>query len=143
MWRERIEAIHPGAEFAAPISRETIDAAEVALGNGLPQALVDLLLECNGVISDDGRRVIWSIETIVAENREFRTFEDFKTLYMPFDPLLFFGDDGNGDQYAFVCIPPNPNDQVFKWDHETDSRIDVAWGLDRYLLRAFDLAGER
>lgn len=35
---------------------------------------------------------------IVSDNPTLRTCEDFRDLYMPFDPLLFFADAGNGDQ---------------------------------------------
>ena len=50
---------------------------------------------------------------------------------MPFDPLLFFADTGNGDQFAFVLTPPR--DDIFVWDHETDSRTWAAGSLDQYL----------
>ena len=61
----------------------------------------------------------------------FRRDPEFARLYMPFEPLLFFADAGNGDQFAFV-IRDRPAD-VFVWDHESDSRSMVAPGLATYL----------
>ncbi|MFC8033052.1 hypothetical protein ACFUVU_09590 [Streptomyces griseoincarnatus] len=40
---------------------------------------------------------------------------------MPFDSLLFFGDNGGGDQFALVVA--QERDDVFVWDHETGSRM--------------------
>ena len=74
---------------------------------------------------------MWSLERIVADNAFFRGNADFGELYMPFDPLLFFADAGNGDQFAFVWTPRR--DEVFAWDHETDSRRWVAPSLETYL----------
>ena len=69
---------------------------------------------------------------IAADNVELRTTPTFAELYMPFDPLLFFADAGNGDQFAFVVQPPG-RDHVFAWNHEDDSRNWVAPGLAEYL----------
>jgi len=43
---------------------------------------------------------------------------------MPFDPFLFFGDNGGGDQFAFVQTPQRPD--IFVGEHESDSRRWVA-----------------
>lgn len=52
----------------------------------------------------------------------------------PFDPLLFFGDAGNGDQYGFVILDGVVRQgDVFVWNHENDSRSWVAPSLERYL----------
>nr|WP_280703686.1 hypothetical protein [Kitasatospora sp. GP82] len=45
---------------------------------------------------------VWAIEQIVEQNLYFRSDGSFARLYMPFDALLFFGDNGGGDQFAFV-----------------------------------------
>ena len=53
---------------------------------------------------------------------------------MPFDPLLFFGDAGNGDQFAYAIHEAQVRrNDIFAWDHETDSRTWVAPSLERYL----------
>lgn len=35
------------------------------------------------------------------DNLFFRTFGDYKDIYMPFDHLLFFSDNGCGDLFGF------------------------------------------
>lgn len=110
---------------------EAIADAERALGGTLPRHLVELLLQTDGVTADHGLALVWPLRRIVADNVEFRTFPDFQSLYMPFDPLLFFADTGNGDQFAFAWR--TDRDDVFVWDHETDSRRWVAPSLKRYL----------
>jgi hypothetical protein len=76
--------------------------------------------------------LVWDLDRIVTDNLEFRRNEQFRTLYMPFGPLLFLGDAGNGDQFALLS-PPVDRDDVFAWDHETDSRRWVAGNLETYL----------
>ncbi|WTB91425.1 SMI1/KNR4 family protein [Streptomyces cellulosae] len=87
-----------------------------------------------GVVDAYGTDVVWPLERIVEENLSFWSGEAFAGLYMPFDPLLFFGDNGGGDQFALVVRPER--DDVFVWEHETDSRVWVAGTIDEYLRRA-------
>lgn len=68
------------------------------------------------------------LERIKNDNLAFRADPDFASRYMPFGPLLFFADAGNGDQFAFV-LRDRPTD-VFVWAHETDSRTWIAPSLD-------------
>ena len=77
-----------------------------------------------------GLGLLWSAERIEADNLNFRTFPAFKELYMPFDALLFFGDAGNGDQFAYIVLRREVRrSDIFVWDHETDSRTWVAPSL--------------
>jgi hypothetical protein len=46
---------------------------------------------------------------VVSDNIQFRSNSDFANLYMPFDAVLFFGDDGGGDQYAYGIWPAESN----------------------------------
>lgn len=101
------------------------------MGSRLDEDLVALLLETNGVIGENGLALIWPVERIAEDNITFRTTPAFADLYMPFDPLVFFGDAGNGDQFAFVLRDGRKD--VFAWNHENDSRTWVAPRLDRYL----------
>ncbi|MEV6109751.1 hypothetical protein AB0M28_34335 [Streptomyces sp. NPDC051940] len=59
---------------------------------------------------------------------------------MPFEPLMFFGDNGGGDQFAFVRTPER--DEVFVWDHETDGRYLAEYSLEQYLERALREKGD-
>ncbi|MFF2847501.1 SMI1/KNR4 family protein [Streptomyces sp. NPDC058001] len=139
MWREIFEEF-PSAESRPPADRDTLDRIEAALGQSIPRGLKELLLESNGLEDEYGTEVIWTTERILDDNRSFRGNEQYRTLYMPFDPLLFFGDNGGGDQFAFVRTPQR--DEVFVWDHETDSRTDIAPTLERYVRSALESDGE-
>lgn len=128
------------AELAEPAASSALAEVERVLGQPLPEDLASLLRECDGVRGHYGTDVVWSAERIAEENASFRASADFATLYMPFEPLMFFGDNSGGDQFAFVRIPLR--DDVFVWDHETDGRSMVANGLDDYLRRALEDSGD-
>lgn len=128
------------AELAEPATGEALAEVERALGQPLPEELAALLRECDGVRGHDDADVVWSAERIATDNTSFRTSQEFNLLYMPFEPLMFFGDNSGGDQFAFVRIPRR--DDVFVWDHETDGRTMAANGLGDYLARALSDAGD-
>jgi hypothetical protein len=134
MWREQIEAVAPGCTFADPATPEQITAAEHALGIALPADLKALLRETNGVEDPYGPGLIWPVEQIAADNLAYRRDPDFAGLFMPFDPLLFFADAGNGDQFAFAIAAGTVHrPDIYLWSHETDSRTWVAPALAHYL----------
>ncbi|QFX82232.1 SMI1/KNR4 family protein [Streptomyces sp. SYP-A7193] len=139
MWREIIEEF-PSVELREPATTQALDRIQAALGATLPTALRSLLLEADGVLDEYGTETIWSAERILSDNIAFRGDAQYRTLYMPFDPLLFFGDNGGGDQFAFVCSPPR--DEVFVWDHETDGRNLVSPSLEAYVRSALGSGGE-
>jgi hypothetical protein len=132
MWRPLIAGLVPAAVFAEPVTEQAFAQAEKALGQPVPQHLADLLRETNGVEGEYGLGLVWDIERIVTDNLAFRRNEEFRELYMPFEPLLFFGDAGNGDQFALLS-PPIDQEDVFAWDHEDDSRTWVAPNVEMYL----------
>ena len=131
MWRERILGWTADAIFGGGASDAAIRACEAALDQPLPGDLAALLRESDGVQGEYGLGLIWPVQRIRTDNVAFRTDATFASLYMPFEPLLFFADAGNGDQFAFV-VRDRPAD-VFVWDHETDSRTMVAPSLATYL----------
>jgi hypothetical protein len=107
---------------------------EESLGVSLPGELRELLLESDGVLGEFGLGLVWPLERIERDNRSFRSTPAFRALYMPFDSLLFFGDAGNGDQFAFAILDGAVrNSDVFAWNHENDSRVWVAPSLRSYL----------
>jgi len=133
-WKEHIAAICAQASFSEPAGEQTLSAAETQLGMQLPDELRELLAESNGVRGEYELALIWPIERIVADNRLFREDESFKTLYMPFDGLLFFADAGNGDQFAFAVAGGQVRrPDIFVWNHEEDSRTWLAKDLCDYL----------
>ena len=134
MWQQLIVSLTPDHEFAAPVAWAELALAEEKLGLQFPDDLRGLLLETNGVQGQYGLGLVWPVERIVGDNVNFRTNEVFKGLYMPFDPLLFFADAGNGDQFAFpIQLGTVRRNNVFVWNHEDDSRTWVAPSLAKYL----------
>jgi cell wall assembly regulator SMI1 len=134
VWRQMISGWTDAATFTDPASEAAIRKCEEALGQKLPDDLASLLRESNGVLGEDDVDLVWSVERIIDDNLMFRTDPDFATLYMPFEPLLFFADAGDGNQFAFV-MRDRPAD-VFAWEHETDSRTMIAPSLASYLESA-------
>ncbi|MFD4644723.1 SMI1/KNR4 family protein [Streptomyces sp. NPDC058441] len=139
MWRE-LASDFPDVELQDPAAPDALAAVEEQLGQPLPEALRQLLLETDGIEAGHGTEVAWTAKKILEENRSVRGNEQFHSLYMPFDALMFFGDNGGGDQFAFVRTPDR--DDVFVWDHETDSRIWVAPSLEQYLCSALGSDGD-
>jgi hypothetical protein len=134
MWKERIQALGVECTFRPSAMASELEEAEMALGVALPTDLKELLLESNGVLDAYQYGVVWPAEKIVSENRVYRTYPDFKLLYMPFDCLLFFGEEDNGDLYAYVITEGAiRRPDVFLWEHETDSRQWYAARMQNYL----------
>ena len=133
LWREKLAALSADLIFAPAASEEAVRDCERELGLELPQELREIVLESNGIKAQYGVGLVWPIVQISDTNRYFRSSEDFRELYMPFDPLLFFGDAGNGDQFAYAINDGLVRrDDIFAWIHEDDSRTWVAPSLDRY-----------
>ncbi|WP_369259628.1 SMI1/KNR4 family protein [Streptomyces sp. R35] len=140
MWREAAGQASPEAGFRTPVEESALAAAETRLGCRLPDELAELLRETDGIEGPDGVDTVWDLEQIVEQNLLFRSDPSFAGLYMPFEPLLFFGDNGGGDQFAFVRTPPRAD--IFVWDHEDDSRRWAARDLRDYLGRALGGDGD-
>jgi hypothetical protein len=136
-WRALVTQADPGAEFAAPASETAIRDAERALAVELPAELQEVLAEFDGLTAGYGESPVWSVAEIERANREFREQPDFRDLYMPFHHLLFFGEDGGGDLFAFAIQAGGRINRpdIFRWDHETDAREWYAPRLEQYLQR--------
>jgi hypothetical protein len=131
MWRERIQSLKAKAEFAEPASAALIADVENALSLRLPAELAAILKESDGVCGEYGLGILWPVERLKGANQEFRSLPDFQDLYMPFDSLLFFADAGNGDQFAYAILNGEVRrNDIFIWEHETDSRTWVAPSLE-------------
>ncbi|GAB1694941.1 SMI1/KNR4 family protein [Krasilnikovia sp. M28-CT-15] len=140
MWTELATAAHPEAEFTSPVSAAAIDEIVSRLGQQVPADLRSLLLETDGMLDEFGGDVVWTAKRIADDNIMFRTKPSFADLYQPFDGLLFFGDNGGGDQFAFV--PGDPGAGIVVWEHETDKRHRVADDLADYLRQILTVEGD-
>lgn len=134
MWIELVTRLYPSASFAAAVEVPDLDRAGAQLGAALPADLRALLMESDGLTGEHGLGLVWPLSRLVEDNLEFRRNTEFRELYMPFDSLLFFGDAGNGDQFAFTVLDGQVRrPDVFAWNHEDDSRSWVAPDLWNYL----------
>ncbi|MFD5521689.1 SMI1/KNR4 family protein [Streptomyces sp. NPDC127066] len=140
MWRETAAQTFPGVGLREAVQASGLAEAQERLGRTLPTELGALLLESDGVIGHTDTDTVWPLDRIVEQNLFFWSDETLAQLYMPFDALLFFGDNGGGDQFAFVQRPERPD--IFVWEHESDSRRWVAGGLRDYLGRALSTGGD-
>jgi hypothetical protein len=135
-WRALIGKAFPDARFYIPASAREIGHAEREMGIEFPGDLRQLLLETNGFAANHGAPLVWPVEEIIAQNRHFRTSREFARLYAPFTDLLFFGAEGNGDQFAYRVEEGRVADpSIHEWDHETDRRIRFAANLEEYVSR--------
>ena len=134
MWKDFIGSLLPNCEFAEPATENELSLVEQALNIELPSDLKNLLRETDGVTGDYASRYIWNLARINADNLKFRNSKALKEIYMSFDSLLFFGDAGNGDQFAYsIQNGLVRRNDIFVWDHEDDSRKWVAPSLEKYL----------
>ena len=133
MWRELVARHYPVHRFRPGASSAEISEAQERLGHELPSDLRDLLTESDGLFGEYSLGLVWPVARIAEDNLSFRSNPDFRDLYMPFDPLLFFGDAGNGDQFAFRLVSVLWDRDIFAWNHEDDSRTWVAPSLSQYL----------
>jgi hypothetical protein len=134
MWRDFIQSLSRDCTFKPPCAFASLDVAQEKLQVEFPTELRALLSESDGVLGKYSLGLVWPVERIVADNLAYRGNADFRELYMPFDCLLFFGDAGNGDQFAFsICGGVIRRDDIFAWNHGDDSRTWVAPSLRTYL----------
>jgi cell wall assembly regulator SMI1 len=118
------------AHFREPAAQEAIKSVEASLGHPLPRELRELLNETDGIEGEHGPGLLWTAQRIASDNLSFRPNTEFADLYMPFAGLVFFADAGNGDQF-FISL--SGNNEVYAWDHESDSRTWVAATVLGYL----------
>ncbi len=139
-WKKLIEKMDKKSVFTKKTTMEEISKAEFSLNLSFPKELKELLEETNGIVGEYGDEHILSLEEIQKKNLEFRSNEDFKELYMSFNELLIIGQSINGDLYAYVILNGKiRNYDIFKWDHESDSRLWYAKDLTQYLEKRYSL----
>ncbi|WP_084465297.1 SMI1/KNR4 family protein [Nocardia salmonicida] len=92
---------------------------EGQFGQPVPNELRDLLRHTNGVQAEWGSGLVWPVQEIIDQKIEFRRDAEFAELYMSFEQLMFFGDNGGGDQFCYVRLPSGHNTGVYVWDHES------------------------
>lgn len=134
LWSQLVREVCADCEFEPPASPEAIAEAEAALFLTLPADLCALWREANGVRDRYGWGV-WSVQRMIEENLELRSYPEQNDLYMTFDSMLCFTEAGNGDLYFFPIQADGKINRpdIFLWKHETDSREWVAADLHRFV----------
>ena len=134
-WRDLVLRLFPDAKFSPPCTASQLAEAEQELEVKFPEELRSLYLETNGV--KVGSSLVWPIPEMIAENEIYREAEDFAKLYMPFDCLLFFGEKGDGDLFAYRILAGEIPDTswIYTWEHEDDNRVWFARDLADYFER--------
>jgi len=131
---QTLQDLDPNVNLTSGVNQADMFACEQALGILLPDDLKSLLAASNGVVGEYGVSLVWPVHRITTDNLQFRSNADFAELYMPFDSLLFFGDAGNGDQFAFpIQAGAVRRPDIFVWSHEEDSRTQIAPSLNKFL----------
>jgi hypothetical protein len=134
MWTQLLEKSGQKHKTGVASDDKAIREAEKELGVSFPPELSGCLKECGEVHGSYSEALVWPVARIISDNISFRKNSDFKDLYMPFDCLLFFGDAGNGDQFAYPIQNKKIHRQdVFVWSHEDDSRKSLAPSLAKFL----------
>lgn len=134
MWKNFIRSISEDYVFNEPATSRETEQIKEKFNVELPDELLSLLNETDGVNDNYGFRLVWSTSQIIEENSNLRNQEDFKDLYMPFDCLLFISDAGNGDLFAYSILNGSiQNDDIYVWNHENDSRTWVAPSLKKFI----------
>lgn len=141
-WREIVRRLVPRARFARGANHRALASAESVLSLTFPSELRGLLSATNGVTAEDGTRLVWSVAELVSQNRVFRELaRRDANLYAPFEGLLLFGEEGNGDVFAYQLEAGAPAVQtIVQWDHENDDRMAFARDLEDYLRLRGDAA---
>jgi len=136
-WQELVQGFNPDCNFAPPATEEVLAEVEEALGVAVPEELLGLWRECNGITGKYGAG-IWSAEETIRENLELRSYPEQNDLYMSFDPLFCFAWAGNGDLFFFpIQAGGIHNADIFIWNHENDSRMWVANDLELFVNKWF------
>ena len=135
-WIKTAQELSADYKFERPANLFAIQEAERKLGAMLPADLRELLLESDGIKGTFDLGVVWRLDEVRSQNIRFRQDPQLSKIYMPFEHLLFFGDAGNGDQYGFPLHARVASSRdVYRWDHEDDSRRWFAADLANYLRR--------
>lgn len=130
MWRVKILELNRDNPFATlnpPATETQLSNISSTFKLTVPDELEALLKEVNG----DGSTFL-STELIIKDNLSLRKLD----WCMPLDVFLFFAENGCGDYFGYSIKKNGEIDNnIFMWDHESDSRNWVSNGLAHFIER--------
>jgi hypothetical protein len=150
-WKTYINETYKKAEYedfeltpiySEPANLESIEIVEEKLGIEFHDELRSLLLETNGIREwmktdkweGETGYLVFSLDKIEEENLCIRSLDVNRDNYMPFENLLFIAPAGNGDLFGYsINNGQIRRSDIFVWNHEDDSRVNVAPSLKRFL----------
>ncbi|MFB9330822.1 SMI1/KNR4 family protein [Paenibacillus aurantiacus] len=134
MWKNYVSNLSTEYQFSVPATETELLALQEKLKVSLPEALLTLYQETNGIHGDYGIALIWSIERAIKENLYFRSLTETLDYLEPLDEFLFFSDAGNGDLFGYNLTNGNVRpDDIYVWSHENDQRTVVAASLAEFI----------
>ncbi|UQN09222.1 SMI1/KNR4 family protein [Deinococcus sp. QL22] len=131
MWSALLQDVGVNVLAFVPEAMTDILRLEQVFQVVLPDQLKDLLVEVGPISGRYGEGIVWGTEEIEKQNHLMRASADFRSLSMSFEQLFFFGDLGNGNLVGFRILQGEVDAlSVFKWDHESDSRLSLYLTLE-------------
>jgi hypothetical protein len=129
--------------FHDPASPNGISNFENTIGLKFHDEIKGLLLQTNGihgiVTLPSGEEfpdepLIFDLDQMLEINQHHRKDRNVRDTFMPFSNLLLVSHDGTGNYFCYgYTATRKPTWDIFFWDHETDSRLSIARGLDSFI----------
>ncbi|MBD3193596.1 MAG: SMI1/KNR4 family protein [Candidatus Lokiarchaeota archaeon] len=137
-WKTKITLISDEWKITDPANPDFIEQIEHKFHIRLPEELLNLYNETNGVKDQFSYDIIFPVQDLLKRNQEMRNDDGFKSLYMPFDHLLFIGEYGNGDLFGYPISMKGKikKRSIFIWNHENDSWEWAAMSIVDLFIRA-------
>jgi hypothetical protein len=99
------------------------------VGDSLPGGLEEFLRRSNGLLFDFDP-IVLPVDSIISATERIHSYPST----LPSSHLLFFGDFGDGDMFAFAKRKDGEwSPDVLWWEHERDSCYSCAFGIWDYV----------
>jgi hypothetical protein len=134
VWRELILEGDPDARLAEPADPQSLVWAEQVLGHPLPDPLVELLRESDGVWTEEGLgRLAYPVDRLVAETIELRQRASEPDGYRTsFGDFVAFADPGTWHRFLLRL----DTGEVHAWEPIDDTPVVIAEDLECYVRRS-------
>lgn len=137
-WAEFTRTLPPEVGLQNPASDEQMKALEAFVGQPLPPRYVSFLRHSNGLVGHSD--LIFSAENAITTNEVLVSnyvHFNWAELYMPFGGMFFIGMNADGDYFFLRMLKGQMMEDVYRWEHESDSRVWFARDVQDFLARYF------
>ena len=135
-WLRGLDSLGDTVSLADPVDPDALGDAEERLGLLLPEDLRSLLHESDGINGAGRGEPVWPVERIAEENLLLRSAGSTPALPDGADDdLLFFGDAGNGQLFAYELDAGGEisDSDVFVWQADVGEAVWIASDLQSLL----------